>query len=162
MPQDATTRPVTAPGAVNPRPSGPSESAGAVEPPRAVQSDGTQWHITFVVEGPPVPWQRASGRGGKRFTPAKTRAYQQKLAWHMLRARPAGWPLNGEYVLDVGFWFGDRRRRDVDNCLKSIMDAGNGVLWADDSQVRRLGAGRELDAARPRAEIWVEVVDGQA
>jgi Holliday junction resolvase RusA-like endonuclease len=76
----------------------------------------------------------------------------------MLRARPAGWPLNGEYVLDVGFWFGDRRRRDVDNCLKSIMDAGNGVLWADDSQVRRLGAGRELDAARPRAEIWVEVV----
>lgn len=31
-------------------------------------------------------------------------------------------------------------RIDLDNCIKVVLDAGNGVMWADDSQIVRLSA----------------------
>lgn len=41
----------------------------------------------------------------------------------------------GQVRLDVWFVRSDRRRKDADNLLKLILDAGNGILWEDDSQV---------------------------
>lgn len=48
-------------------------------------------------------------------------------------------PLAGLVALTVTLVPGDRRRRDIDNVLKPLLDAlTHGGAWTDDSQVKRL------------------------
>ncbi len=35
----------------------------------------------------------------------------------------------------IDFYFGDNRKRDLDNYNKLILDACNGIVWKDDSQI---------------------------
>ena len=42
---------------------------------------------------------------------------------------------------------------DLDNYIKAIMDAGNGILWADDSQVCELHSIKAYGS--PRIEVTV-------
>ena len=112
--------------------------------------------VTFVVPGPPQPKQRARrGPNGRWYTPRATAAYEAAVGW---AAREAGirHPCTGPVRLGVNLWFPDRRRRDVDNVAKSVLDALNGVAWNDDSQVAELIVARDLDRDEPRAEITVE------
>ena len=114
--------------------------------------------VTFTVNGPPVPKARARrGRNGRWYTPSKTRRYEEAVGW---AARAAGIhnPLEGSVRLHVVLWMPDRRRRDVDNCAKSICDGLNGIAWADDSQVSELTIVRRLDRLRPRAEVSIEAL----
>ena len=47
-------------------------------------------------------------------------------------------PLKGELYVDIHFHFKSKRKRDIDNCLKSLFDAFNKKIWDDDSQVVKL------------------------
>jgi len=48
-------------------------------------------------------------------------------------------PLAGQVAMTVTLVPGDRRRRDIDNVLKPLLDAlTHGGAWTDDSQVKRL------------------------
>ena len=115
--------------------------------------------ITFTVEGVPRPKARARrGKGGQWYTPQSTRAYEEAVGW---AARDAGIrnPYQGTVRLEIVLWLPDRRRRDVDNCAKSICDALNGIAYLDDSQIIELTVRRAVDRERPRAIVTVEAVD---
>lgn len=47
-------------------------------------------------------------------------------------------PTADQVSLSVIFHEPDRRRRDIDNLLKAVLDSLTGILWDDDSQVRRI------------------------
>ena len=48
-------------------------------------------------------------------------------------------PVHGRLAVHVDVFPPDRRRRDIDNCLKSLLDAlQHGGAYADDSQIVRL------------------------
>lgn len=114
--------------------------------------------VTFTVPGPVVPWQRAASVGARRFTPAKQRAYQASVKMHALAARPRGpWlpSKHARYRVDVEAYLPDERRRDLDNVAKTILDALNGVLYLDDSQVTVLMVATHVDRERPRVEVRV-------
>jgi Holliday junction resolvase RusA-like endonuclease len=118
--------------------------------------------VTFVVPGPVVPWQRAASVGARRFTPAKQRAYQANVRMHALAARPRGpWlpSKHARYRVDVEAFLPDERRRDLDNVAKTILDALNGVLYLDDSQVVTLLVATHIDRERPRVEVAVAEVE---
>ena len=120
------------------------------------EGDRVTGGYTFEVPGCPVPKQRARrGRHGRWYTPQATRSYEAKVGW---AAKAAGLhaPHNGLVGLKVRLWFPDRRRRDVDNVVKAIMDALNGLAYSDDSQVIELFVSRQVDRQRPRAEVTVE------
>jgi Holliday junction resolvase RusA-like endonuclease len=112
--------------------------------------------LTFVVEGVPRPKARARrGAGGRWYTPHLTKAYEEAVG---IAARAAGVsaPYDGAVSLHIVLWLPDRRRRDLDNCAKSICDALNGIAYEDDSQIVELIVRRHIDRERPRAEVSVE------
>lgn len=109
------------------------------------------WPLSFEWEGkPPVKKRpRVTRRGTFAPDAAVERATRAVLARH------AEQPMEGPLVLALGFWMPTRRWIDTDNLVKHVMDAGNGVLWCDDSQVVRLAGLRFLDRERPRTALLV-------
>ena len=111
--------------------------------------------VSFTVLGPPRAKERARVTSRGTFTPRRTREYEQAVAdqgaWHC----GAHWSLDGAYRVLVTFVFADRRRRDIDNCLKAVLDALNGIAWDDDSQVATVRCSKLVGEA-PRTEIIVE------
>ena len=120
---------------------------------------------TFVVEGPPQPKERPRrGANGRWYTPGATVAYERAVGACGLAAglRPGlGERHTGEYRVVVRLWFKDRRRRDVDNVVKAIMDGLNGIAFMDDSQVVEMTIRRDIDRENPRAQITVELLNGR-
>ncbi len=64
-------------------------------------------------------------------------------------------PLEGDIELWVTFYFGTKRKRDLDNANKLWQDALSGIVYIDDSQICHLHLERAYDAKRPRIEIDV-------
>lgn len=50
----------------------------------------------------------------------------------------------GDIKVRIKLFFKDKRKRDVDNYLKGILDSFNGILWNDDSQIYCLQVTKEL------------------
>lgn len=118
--------------------------------------------LSFVVPGPPRPWQRAASRNGKRFTPKAMREYQSSVGANAAFA--AGqvaydWPFDGRYSLALVVTPKTAVRADLDNYCKTVMDALTGVLWNDDSQVDVLHVQRGAkDSTSPYLAVTVEVL----
>ena len=123
------------------------------------------------------------GYDGKKhthsYTPEKTEIHEQKIAlvyksiYHGFKF-PKGVPLR----LACDFFFeipktiqrkkvnpktreamlaGEIRpmnKKDPDNCLKTVADAGNGVIYEDDEQIVEM-AGRKFYSDHPRTEIFI-------
>ncbi len=119
--------------------------------------------IDFVVMGPPKPWQRAGRAGQASFTAPATRRYQLAVKTMSAIARDSAglhalWPKDARYRVEIAVMFADQRRRDIDNVCKSVLDAMNKVLYADDSQVYELSIVRHTDSQEPRTHVRVEVL----
>lgn len=104
--------------------------------------------LRFLVLGRPQPKERArmgwAWRRARRiwYTPTATREYADKVAVTALIARAdweqwAGlrWPQDATYALSLRFRPRGRRRYDLDNVLKNVKDALQGVLWDNDRLV---------------------------
>ena len=100
-----------------------------------------------------LPWPPSvnhywAARGNARYLSPRARAWHQE-AWAILRGAWRGKPMRGEVAVLLVLHPPDRRRRDLDNTLKAVLDAlvHAGVLQ-DDSQVAELHAVRR-EARRP-------------
>jgi Holliday junction resolvase RusA-like endonuclease len=107
------------------------------------------------VDGPPVGFRRHIGTGRRAHSDPGYARYRRLLAERMAMALPRGWDGGATYALGVIAYVPDLRRRDVDNLLKSVMDAGNGIVWADDSQVTIATVARRLSRENPGIEIAI-------
>jgi crossover junction endodeoxyribonuclease RusA len=104
--------------------------------------------LTFSIPGRPQGKQRPRlGKGGRVYTPAPTRRYEQSVGAAFLvaakgrnRATYAG-PIE----LHITCTFSDHRRRDLDNVIKCVADGLNGIAYADDCQIVKLNASRHHD-----------------
>ena len=95
--------------------------------------------IEFVVEGEPRAKQsyRASKRGGGYQT-ARVKGWQADVGWaaqQAMRAIRMMDPLSCDVFVDLTFHLGDKRRVDLDNLSKAVLDGLNGICWEDDRQV---------------------------
>lgn len=123
--------------------------------------------VFFRMMGPPVGKQRARVFTDKRTgkiracTPKETTLYEKSIGSYAYIAASSpltlGWPKAERYSLRVIACFGDNRRRDIDNVLKSVADGCNGVLWLDDSQVHHMAVTRVFEG-EARTEVTVEVL----
>jgi Holliday junction resolvase RusA-like endonuclease len=82
--------------------------------------------VAFVAPGPPVPKARArwSPRNNRWYTPDTSAEAERALRYEFRKAlhrRPA---FADTVALVAVFYVTTKRRKDVDNCLKLVMDAG--------------------------------------
>ncbi len=120
-------------------------------------------HLTAPL--PPTTNNAYANVGRRRVKTAAARAYARRvglIAWAEAKAArlapgPADW-----LAVEARVWFPDRRRRDVANCEKLLVDAICAVLGVDDSRVAvndfRLGG---YDPVRPRVEVTVRVLGAE-
>lgn len=107
---------------------------------------------------------------GHAYTPEKTRYYEKSLAQLMrfeCRLR-SHLPYLGPLKLAVRFILKKPSkpkhktqpisRPDVDNFLKGLLDAANGILWGDDSQIVHVDAKKiyDIDNKIGRIELILE------
>ena len=67
----------------------------------------------------------------------------------------------GPLSLHIHFYFGSKRKRDLDNQSKLILDALTGIVYEDDSLIDELHLYRHFDKAKPRIDIAVELIEPQ-
>lgn len=106
------------------------------------------FRASFFISGKPKPWKRPqNAKWGGRYVDKQTRVYKGTCANYFWRNVPS--PLTGaiKLVLEIRVKKPlaskydqpiSRKIGDVDNFAKSILDAGNGIAWLDDSQITDL------------------------
>jgi len=116
--------------------------------------------VAVRIEGRPVAKERPRrGKGGRFYTPRSTKEGEAWIAHH-LGAAMTGPPATGEVGMRCYFSVGGRRV-DIDNLLKSLLDAANGVVWADDSQCSRILAERSPDSPEHTQVVIYSVEDAE-
>jgi len=119
--------------------------------------------ITFAVPGNPKPKERPRFVKGYAYTAKGTRDYEKTVQVSAMKALTKWrrendgrhWTGIGRFSLNCFLFFDDKRNRDIDNCVKAISDALNGMLYDDDNQIDELYAYRDHDKREPRAVITV-------
>ena len=106
------------------------------------------FHLTWDMD-PVAKGRPRVTRTGHAFTPAKTRKAEQFVKETAIDAM-AHWNIpiqEGPLKVEVKVWFKQPKsnktdwhtqRPDVDNVCKLYLDACNGVVWKDDSQIVEL------------------------
>lgn len=91
---------------------------------------------------------------GRRVLTSRARATKEALAWEIM-AQNKGKMLSGDVDISVDIFWPDRRRRDIDN-LKMLFDAMTGILFEDDSQIRRMLIERHYSSPDPHVDITIK------
>jgi len=136
---------------------------------------GAQRAVAFKVPGKPVGKGRPrTARRGKHvtlYTPEETASYESKVALAASQAMAGAALIPGavevmmRIMLPVPVSWSQKKQRaalagtvipatkpDVDNVIKAVFDAINGVVWHDDTQVADLQVRRRY-GARPGVEM---------
>lgn len=119
-------------------------------------SDEKPW-VYIVVRGQVVPKERPRFYKGRTYTGKRTTTYESLVRSLMVAERPKGWPMDARYAVGITINPRDARRFDVDNAAKSILDAGNGALWRDDSSVDDLHVIRSANKWGADAHVTITV-----
>ena len=89
----------------------------------------------------PRMYMTAEGKGIK-----KDYCYQAKSQWRKK-------PIEGDIAVYIDIYFGDKRKRDIDNYNKLLLDSLTGVLWVDDVQIQEMMITKGYDKKNPRIEL---------
>lgn len=114
--------------------------------------------LTYTYEPKAMP--RAARNGLRTHMPDDYMAYRSALSFAMLAARRLAVnppPKDQPMSVRVVFAMSTRRRVDLDNLLKTVLDAGNNVLWDDDHLVHHVEMDKVYRAGNPSTELEVRL-----
>lgn len=119
--------------------------------------------LAFTVPGLPRPKARPRlGKHGNVYTPLTTVQFERDVGVYALASFVrCGWRVTCEPCrIHLHVFLGSRRRVDLDNIAKSVLDGLNRLAVADDSQFVEGSWKSEIDANNPRVYIELETIDG--
>lgn len=116
--------------------------------------------LTLCIPGDPIPKGRPRFFRGHSVTPKRTRAAEKSLReFAVWRMRGEGLePFAGPLRVRLSFSRATKRRCDLDNLAKLVLDALNTVAFVDDSQIVELTATKDHDPVHPRTVVEIEEV----
>lgn len=120
---------------------------------------------SVTIPGRPVPWARTAIHKGRRITAKKQREHQKVVA--MLAKAVTSKMMKGPLNLQVTFVYRRPKkpkysvpqvRPDIDNLIKQIQDALQGVWYEDDAQIVSVCASKEY-GQQHATEVTVTCLD---
>lgn len=87
------------------------------------------------IAGNPIPKGRPRYGGRSPRTPEATREWEEVVGWQA-RSQFMRAPLEGDLGIEFIFFRENQIRTDLDNLEKAMLDALQGILYEDDSQIR--------------------------
>lgn len=124
--------------------------------------EGIDKALNFIFHLDPIPKGRARAgmtKNGGIFsrTPTRTREYENLIRQATALQYPNSAPLTAELVCYLNFFVKNRAHGDIDNLAKAILDAMQGVAFANDKQIKGLHMEmyfcNEEDCGQPRTEV---------
>jgi crossover junction endodeoxyribonuclease RusA len=114
---------------------------------------------TIVLSGEPRStnhiWKSTCRNGFvQTYLAAEGRATKEMYQWEA-KSQWRQKPLTGDLMLSIAFYFATKRKRDLDNQNKLVLDALTGIVYEDDRQIHDLRLIRRYDAKNPRIEVTV-------
>lgn len=116
---------------------------------------------SFTVAGEPVAKARPRVVNGHTYTPSKTKDAEEAIGW-AFKAKYPGITADSESSFSVDIEFiisnyknGKPRKFDLDNGVKTVLDALNGVVWGDDNQVTSVKASKNSSVERSGTQISI-------
>lgn len=106
---------------------------------------------------PGEPGTKARPRfNGHVYTPRQTKDAEAYFGWVVKCAYPDLVPNRSHTIgVCVAFFTKTQQRKDLDNLVKLLFDACNGVIWADDNQIVELASTVSRGNTSPRTELIV-------
>jgi Holliday junction resolvase RusA-like endonuclease len=90
--------------------------------------------VRLTIPGVPVPLQRSRTARGRHYLPRRSRNYRDLVQSEWMAA---GRPSLGTAPFTASArFYGANARADLDNLVKAVLDALNGLAFADDSGPR--------------------------
>lgn len=87
------------------------------------------------------------------------RIYRERVAACVLAHGIHGEALTGHISLTISIYPPDRRRRDIDNVLKSLLDAmQHARIYDDDSQIVKIEIAKKEPVAGGKVVVYVEEI----
>ncbi len=113
--------------------------------------------LIFSIPGTAIPKQSFRYRNGGGYTDPRVRDWQELVSWKAIEAMQGREPSGGPVIVKIIFIFTNRRRHDLDNLSKAILDACNKIVYEDDNQVNDLHLIKQV-AAEPMVIVEMEMV----
>lgn len=111
--------------------------------------------VKLRFSGNPIPKRRPRYDGEHFYTPPATAEWEETVGWQA-RDQFNHRPLLGPLGISFAFFREDRREVDLDNLEKAMLDALQGILYENDSQIKKKSSEYFYDPERPgvEVEIW--------
>jgi crossover junction endodeoxyribonuclease RusA len=115
--------------------------------------------LNFTIDGDPVPKGRPRHGRGHTWTPKRTLEAEQRIRDIVAPLIDA--PFDTPVRVSMSFWCATRRRTDIDNLMKLVLDALNRLAFVDDHLVHHLHGRlhRRALGEAPRTEVRIETFD---
>lgn len=110
--------------------------------------------IDIWIPGRPQNWERARTVNGRHYTSDKSRAYRRHVHACAAAQGVRAFGAHERLGVDITVTYATRHARDIDNAAKMVLDALNGVAWADDSQVDDLRVRRVAGDVGVRVRVY--------
>lgn len=109
--------------------------------------------MELILKGNPQSTNNIYRHAGNRvYMTAKGKTLKEDYQWQ-IKSQYKGKPLKKDLDLRIELFFGDNRKRDIDNYNKILLDSFSGILIVDDSQIQSLLIIKNKDIKNPRIEI---------
>lgn len=80
---------------------------------------------------------------GRRFLTQKGQTIKDSMAWEFKGQYKGQKMLEGDLALTIHFFFKDKRK-DIDSCVKALLDSMQGIVFYNDRQIRELHVFKEV------------------
>jgi Holliday junction resolvase RusA-like endonuclease len=97
------------------------------------------------------------GRFGSYYVSQQGKAVKQSYIKQTL----SQWkdkPISENVYVNIRLYFGTKRKADIDNFNKLLLDSMTGIVWIDDSQIQKMTIEKFYDKLDPRIEIGIDIV----
>src|SRR3990167_2748960 len=112
--------------------------------------------VTLDVAGAVSKSRARLGDKGRFYTPQNTRVHERNIQTELKRLLP-GFAVDvaSAFGIEVEFFRSTKQRRDLDNMIKTVLDACTGFVWGDDSQVTHISASVKFGATSDRTRLLI-------